>query len=376
MHILPGKTIGIIGGGQLGKMLAEAANRMGYYVITLDPASDAPAVSASHGHIVSGFSNEEGYETLISRCDVVTYEFENISAALVKRLNAEYHNIPQGELPLYLAQNRKREKLALTEAGLPVAPYVVLDLTVENPNDEVLTAVNTLDYPFVVKTQEGGYDGKGQVVVRSEADLAKVATLYGIPCVAEKFIPYDWECSIIGTRSINGEYRHFPIAENLHVNNILFKTTAGSDKVTPALETQLNQMLKTFMETHQIVGTLAMEAFVVGEMVYVNELAPRPHNSGHFTIEGCPTSQFEQHIRAICGLPLGETTLLQKTVMFNILGQDKELLFDYIPKMSPDAHLHLYGKKEFKNNRKMGHVTFTGSKGLQSFEKAMTDSFV
>ena len=371
MHILPGKTIGIIGGGQLGKMLAEAANRMGYYVITLDPASDAPAVSASHGHIVSGFSNEEGYETLISRCDVVTYEFENISAALVKRLNAEYHNIPQGELPLYLAQNRKREKAALTEAGLPVAPYVVL----ENPEAEISNAVNTLNFPFVVKTQEGGYDGKGQVVVRSETDLSKVATLYGIPCVAEKFIPYDWECSIIGTRSINGEYRHFPIAENHHVNNILFKTTAGGEKVTKALELKLNEMLQTFMETHNIVGTLAMEAFIVGETVYVNELAPRPHNSGHFTIEGCATSQFEQHIRAICGLPLGDTTLLQKTVMFNILGQDKAFLFDYIPKMSPDAHLHLYGKKEFKNNRKMGHVTFTGNEGLAAFEATMTESF-
>lgn len=371
MHILPGKTIGIIGGGQLGKMLAEAANRMGYYVITLDPASDAPAVSASHGHIVSGFSNEEGYETLISRCDVVTYEFENISAALVKRLNAEYHNIPQGELPLYLAQNRKREKAALTEAGLPVAPYVVL----ENPEAEISNAVNTLNFPFVVKTQEGGYDGKGQVVVRSEADLSKVATLYGIPCVAEKFIPYDWECSIIGTRSINGEYRHFPIAENHHVNNILFKTTAGGEKVTKALELKLNEMLQAFMETHNIVGTLAMEAFIVGETVYVNELAPRPHNSGHFTIEGCATSQFEQHIRAICGLPLGDTTLLQKTVMFNILGQDKAFLFDYIPKMSPDAHLHLYGKKEFKNNRKMGHVTFTGNEGLAAFEATMTESF-
>lgn len=372
MVILPGKTIGIIGGGQLGKMLAEAANKMGYYVITLDPASDAPAVSASHGHIVSSFSNEEGYENLISRCDVVTYEFENISAALVKRLNAEYRNIPQGELPLYLAQNRKREKAALTEAGLPVAPYVVL----EDPESDINMAVATLGFPFVVKTQEGGYDGKGQVVVRSSDDLLKVATLYGIPCVAEKFIPYDWECSIIGTRSTQGEYKHFPIAENWHVNNILFKTTAGGDRVTPELTDQLNTMLKSFMETHNIVGTLAMEAFVVGDVVYVNELAPRPHNSGHFTIEGCTTSQFEQHIRAICGLPLGETTLLQKTVMFNILGQDREILFDYIPKMSPDAHLHLYGKKEFKNNRKMGHVTFTGSKGLFAFEKSLTDSFV
>ncbi|PWD90504.1 5-(carboxyamino)imidazole ribonucleotide synthase [Ignatzschineria cameli] len=371
MHILPGKTIGIIGGGQLGKMLAEAANRMGYYVITLDPASDAPAVSASHGHIVSGFSNEEGYETLISRCDVVTYEFENISASLVKRLNEEYCNIPQGELPLYLAQNRAREKAALTEAGLPVAPYVVL----EDPEKELSNAIDTLGYPFVVKTQEGGYDGKGQVVVRSEADLPKVATLYNIPCVAEKFIPYDWECSIIGTRSINGEYRHFPIAENLHHNNILFKTVAGSEKVTAELEDALNEMLKSFMVTHNIVGTLAMEAFVVGDLIYVNELAPRPHNSGHFTIEGCATSQFEQHIRAICGLPLGETTLRQKTVMFNILGQNREFLFNYLPHLSSDAHLHLYGKKEFKNNRKMGHVTFTGSKGLTSFEKMLTDSF-
>ncbi len=369
MYILPGKTIGIIGGGQLGKMLAEAANRMGYYVITLDPASDAPAVAVSHSHITSSFSDEEGYETLVSRCDVVTYEFENISAELVRRLNLEYHNIPQGELPLYLAQNRKREKLALVEAGLPIAPFVIL----ENPENSITEAVNELGFPFVVKTQEGGYDGKGQVVVRSEDDLPKVATLYGIACVAEKFIPYDWECSIIGTRSTTGEYRHFPIAENLHINNILFRTIAGGDRVTTSLEKQLNQMLQTFMEKHNIVGTLAMEAFVVGETVYVNELAPRPHNSGHFTMEGCATSQFEQHIRAICGLPLGDTTLQQKTVMFNILGQDKDLLFDYLSHLSPDAHLHLYGKKEFKNNRKMGHVTFTGSEGIRTFEKLLTD---
>lgn len=371
MTILPGKTVGIIGGGQLGKMLAEAANKMGYRVIILDPAFDAPAFSAAHGQIIAPFDDEAGYKELISQSDVVTYEFENISADLVSRLNQQFNNIPQGEKPLYIAQNRKREKAALTKAGLPVAPYVVL----ENVQEELTQAVEQLNYPFVIKTQEGGYDGKGQVVVRSAKDLPKAEELYGIPCVAEKFIPYDRECSIIGTRSIHGEYSYFPIAENLHINNILFKTTAGSEYVTAELEVRLNRMLQTLMTTHNIVGTLAMEVFIVGERIYVNELAPRPHNSGHFTIEGCPTSQFEQHIRAICGLPLGATDLKQKTVMFNILGQNRESLFNYLPNLSKDAHLHLYGKKEYKSNRKMGHVTFTGNDGLEAFEKIITHDF-
>lgn len=365
MCILPGSSIGIVGGGQLGKMLAEAANKMGYRVIVLDPSEDAPAFSASHDSIVAPFDEAQGYEALAKKCDVITYEFENISAPLVQSLNERYNNIPQGEFPLYIAQNRKREKKALVDAGLPVAPYVVL----EDVESELGLAIETLGMPFVVKTQEGGYDGKGQVVVRTEADLPKVKTLYGIPCVAEKFIPYDRECSIIGTRSTNGEYRTFPIAENIHIENILHKTIAGSPHVTEAMERAMSEMLSLFMEKHNIVGTLAMELFIVGEDIYVNELAPRPHNSGHFTIEGCATSQFEQHIRAVCGLPLGSTELLTKTVMYNILGQHKELLFQWLPNLSADAHLHLYGKKEFKHNRKMGHVTFTGESGMRHFEE-------
>ncbi len=369
MVILPGSTIGIVGGGQLGKMLAEAANKMGYRVVVLDPSPKAPAFSAAHASIVAPFDGEEGYYQLAKESDVITYEFENICTPLVAELNQRYNNIPQGEFPLYIAQNRRREKEALQSANLPIAPFVVL----EDPKRDLPKAIQHLNYPFVVKTQEGGYDGKGQVVVREESDLAAVSQLYGIPCVAEKFISYDRECSIIGTRSTTGEYRAFPIAENVHIDNILFKTIAGSDAITAQMETQMNEMLLSFMERHNIVGTLAMELFVVGESLYVNELAPRPHNSGHFTIEGTATSQFEQHIRAICGLPLGETKLHTRTVMYNILGQHKEVLFKAIPTLSADAHLHLYGKEEYRHNRKMGHVTFTGDRGRKTFEEALTN---
>ncbi|MDG9730279.1 5-(carboxyamino)imidazole ribonucleotide synthase [Ignatzschineria sp. RMDPL8A] len=367
MNILPGATIGIIGGGQLGKMLAEAGNKMGYRICVLDPSPEAPAFSAAHDHIVAPFDDPSGFETLVSRCDVVTYEFENIDSNLVKQFNEKTHKIPQGHLPLYIAQNRRREKEALTHANLPVAPYVILT----DIEAEIQTAVDTLGYPFVVKTQEGGYDGKGQVVVKSEADLPNLTILYGIPSVAEQFIRYDFEASIIGTRSTSGEFKTFPVAKNLHINNILHQSIADYDLIDKAQQATMHTMLKTFMEAHDMKGTLAMEVFIAGDKIYVNELAPRPHNSGHYTIEGCYTSQFEQHMRAICGLPLGDTSLETTTVMYNILGQHRDALFKYLPNLHPNAHLHLYGKKEYKENRKMGHITFT----LDAFDPEILAEF-
>lgn len=352
--INPGQTIGIIGGGQLGKMLAEAANRMGYRLVVLDPSPDAPAFSVAHESIVAGFDDEEGFKALVDKSAVVTYEFENVNSNLIASLQKATGKIPQGHLPLYLAQNRTREKASLREADLTVAPYLVL----KDVEKEIEKAITTLGFPLVVKTEEGGYDGKGQVILKSIDDLFWLKPLYGIPCVAEKFLEFDYEASIIGTRSITGEFSTFPVAKNLHRNNILHQSLATIGEIPLSLTRRLDTMLNRYMETYHIIGTLAMEVFIIGEEIYVNELAPRPHNSGHYTIEGCATSQFEQHIRAICGLPLGRTTLTNPTVMYNILGQHKTRLFEYLPHFPAEAHLHLYGKQEWKKNRKMGHVTF------------------
>jgi phosphoribosylaminoimidazole carboxylase, PurK protein len=352
--IIPGQTIGIIGGGQLGKMLGMAAITMGYRVAILDSNKDAPAFSVAHEQIIGTLDDRAAIEKLVQIADVVTYEFENIDATIVAELATSYKNIPQGSFPLFVSQNRQREKNSLVEAGLTVAPFVILT----DVEKELPAAVTKLGYPLVIKTQEGGYDGKGQVVVKNEGDLAKVTELFDYPCVAEKFVDFTYECSIIGVRSQDGKIKHFPMAVNTHKNNILWQTITKENLISPVAQTKAVEMLENYLEKHNIIGILTMELFINGDEVIVNEIAPRPHNSGHYTIEGCRTSQFEQAIRAICGLPLANNDLIAPTVMYNILGQHKAALFRYLPQMSTNAHLHLYGKKDYVNNRKMGHLTF------------------
>lgn len=365
--ILPNQTIGVIGGGQLGKMLIEVANRMGYRTAVYDPSADAPAFTIAHDYTIGSFDDVEALNEFVKNCDVVTYEFENINADLVKKLNAQYQNIPQDYFPLWMTQNRSREKEHIVNAGLPVPPIVI----VRNLSEEWQNLPEQLGFPFVVKTTEGGYDGKGQAVIKSQADLPhKLAPLMDLPVIAEAFVDYDFEASIIGVRAQNGEFKTFPVARNEHINNILHQSTAHMDE-SPELTTRLHEMLKAFMEAYEMVGILAMEVFIKGEDIYVNEFAPRPHNSGHYTIEGCVTSQFEQAIRAICGLPLGNTDLKQTTTMFNLLGQHIAPLLDFLPSFPSDAHLHLYGKKEHKHNRKVGHVTFTQDSDINRFTHAI-----
>ncbi|WP_077929082.1 5-(carboxyamino)imidazole ribonucleotide synthase [Wohlfahrtiimonas populi] len=365
--ILPTQKIGVIGGGQLGKMLIEAANRMGYLTSVYDPSLTAPAFSVANHYTIGQFDDYEALSQFVAKCDVVTYEFENINAEIVKQLSEKYQNIPQGEFPLWMTQNRMREKEHIVNAGLPVPPIVMVD----NLGDEWLELPKELGFPFVVKTSEGGYDGKGQAVIRSQEDLpSKLSALMDCSVIAEAFVDYDFEASIIGVRGQNGEFRTFPVARNQHINNILHISTAHMDE-DPKLCERLHGMLKDLMEKYNVVGILAMEVFVKGDEIYVNELAPRPHNSGHYTMEGCTTSQFEQAIRAVCGLPLGNTTLKQTTTMYNLLGQHIEPLFKYLPSLSADAHLHLYGKKENKFNRKVGHVTFTNNDGMTDFSHAI-----
>ncbi|MBS7819922.1 5-(carboxyamino)imidazole ribonucleotide synthase [Wohlfahrtiimonas chitiniclastica] len=365
--ILPNQTIGIIGGGQLGKMLAAAANRMGYLTVVYDPSLHAPAFSIAHQYTIGHFDDYEALSQFVAKCDVVTYEFENINADLVKRLNEQYNNIPQGHFPLWMTQNRMREKEHIVNAGLPVPPIVMVD----SLGDEWLGLPEKLGFPFVVKTSEGGYDGKGQAVVRSREDLPnKLFALMDSSVIAEAFVDYDFEASIIGVRGQDGEFVTFPVARNEHINNILHCSIASMDESEDLTE-RLHTMLKNLMEKYDVVGILAMEVFVKGDEIYVNELAPRPHNSGHYTIEGCTTSQFEQAIRAVCGLPLGCTTLRQTTIMYNLLGQHIEPLMTYLPHLSRNGHVHLYGKKENKFNRKVGHVTFTCDQQTQEFSHAV-----
>lgn len=369
--ILPGMTIGIIGGGQLGKMLAISANTMGYRVITLDPAGDAPAASVSHEHLVGALDDEQALETLVKKSDVVTYEFENIDATCITALQKQYGNIPQGAMPLYLSQHREREKAALVAAGLQVVPYC----TTVDIEQDITKIIALLDFPLVIKTAEGGYDGKGQAVVQTKDDLHKIEQFKEIPCVVEKYIQYEKECSIVATRGLDGVYESFPIAQNKHTDNILAKSIVEEQLFPDLLRKRMCAMVKQFMEYHQLCGIMAMEFFISNGDVYVNEIAPRPHNSGHFTIEGCATSQFEQLIRVICGLPQGATTLHGPTYMYNILGQHVEPLEAYLKHLPQSAHVHLYGKKGKQNNRKMGHITFVNPtiRELLTFETQVVE---
>ena len=260
--------------------------------------------------------------------------------------------MPQGQRLLTVTQDRIKEKAAIQQAGVEVAPYEVV-----NTMEDLFLKINTIGYPAVLKTARGGYDGKGQLVIREQQDLAKGEPLlkHGA-CVVEKWIPFEKEISVIVTRKLDGETSFFPVAENIHEENIL-DTTIVPARISQVLQDEAVQLAKKLADSLQLVGTLAVEMFLTSDgTIYINELAPRPHNSGHFSIEACETSQFEQHIRAICNWPLGNTGLLKPAVMVNLLGEHLENLYEEIPTMN-DWKIHLYGKKEAKTKRKMGHVT-------------------
>ncbi|WP_339172404.1 5-(carboxyamino)imidazole ribonucleotide synthase [Anoxybacillus sp. FSL W8-1294] len=350
--IVPGQTIGIIGGGQLGRMMAIAAKEMGFFVAVLDPTPHSPCAQVADIEIVASYSDERALCQLAEVSDVITYEFENIDADALNRL-AERGYVPQGSELLASTQHRWKEKRAIQSADLPVAPYrLVLK------EEELERAIREIGIPSVLKTCRGGYDGKGQVVIRCLDDIHEARSLlaYG-ECVLEAWVPFVKELSIIVVRSVSGEIELFPVVENIHRDNILHQTIAPA-QVSQKTIAQAEMYARRLAETFQLVGTLAIEMFLTEDgQLYVNELAPRPHNSGHYTINGCITSQFQQHIRAICNWPLGSTELLKPTIMVNILGEHVDAVIQNIAQFR-DAHVHFYGKKEAKLKRKMGHVTW------------------
>ncbi len=363
--IRPQQTIGILGGGQLGRMMTLSAREMGLRVVVLEPGEDSPCGQVADQQILAGYEDREGIRKLAALSDVVTYEFENIDAESASWLEENAH-LPQGSRLLAVTQHRLKEKETLVKAGVPVAPFrPVSDL------DSLTDAIAQLGLPSVLKTCRGGYDGKGQVVIKQESDIEKAEQLLNreTDCVLESWVEFDKEISVILTRSVSGEVKSFPIAENIHRDNILHQTIAPA-RITKQTAEQATLLAGSIATELELVGTLAVEMFVAKDgSIYVNELAPRPHNSGHYTIEACETSQFDQHVRAVCNWPLGNTDLIKPAVMINILGEHHETVLNEIGKLG-EAKLHLYGKKEAKAKRKMGHITVLGETIEEALEKA------
>lgn len=349
--IYPGQTIGIIGGGQLGRMMALAAKEAGFKIAVLEPSMDSPGGQVADVRIVAPYDDEAALEELAEVSDVITYEFENIDYEGLKRLSQMAY-VPQGAELVRITQDRVTEKEAIVNAGCPVAPYLVV-----NTYEELLANIDRISYPCIVKTARGGYDGKGQQLLKSAEDLPLAKGLFSHSrCIVEGFVPFVKEVSVIVQRNGNGESYCQPVGENIHVHHILHET------IVPARikeETSLAAEKEAFKiaDYLNLVGTLAVEMFVLEDGgIVINELAPRPHNSGHYSIEACNVSQFHQHIRAVCGWPLCKPQLWAPSIMVNVLGQHVMPLSNSIAKY-PEWSIHLYGKAEAKVNRKMGHVT-------------------
>lgn len=347
------KTIGIIGGGQLGLMLAEQAHLLGAKVACLDPSADAPAFAVCDEPIVGRFDDPVAVERLCRRSDVVTYEFENVPGEILVPL-CEKYRIPQGYRPLYDSQDRLREKSNAREHGLQTPRFAAVD-----DEASLREAVAAIGLPAVLKTRTLGYDGHGQAVLRCEADLQKALPLLTVPCIVEEFVSFDFEASIVmvcdGERVVS-----FPIGRNIHRNGILDLSIVPAG-VDVALTERIREQSERFMRSCGYRGILAIEYFVRGEQIYFNEMAPRPHNSGHYTIEGTTTNQFRELARYLLGEPLQTPQLVAPAVMKNILGQDLLAAERLAAERHPGVYVHLYGKTESRPLRKMGHITFVGT---------------
>ena len=347
--IPPSSTIGILGSGQLGKMLAIAAVEMGYHCHIYSPEMDAPAYEVAKSFIVSSYTNPEALERFAQKVDLITYEFENVETSALAAIPSR-HKIRPGIEVLQTTQHRLKEKEALNKMGIETAPFASV-----HSQEELAAAVGQIGTPCVLKTCTMGYDGKGQWKITGANDippLQKTSSEY----ILEGFVDFTMEISVIVARGMNGEMRCYPPVQNTHKNHILHETIAPAP-ISPALAAKAETIAKTIAEGLALVGLMAVEMFVTKDnTLIVNELAPRPHNSGHWTLDACATSQFEQTIRAICGLPLGSTERLCDAKMLNLIGDEVNDWQKYLA--MPNAKLHLYGKKETRPGRKMGHVTF------------------
>jgi 5-(carboxyamino)imidazole ribonucleotide synthase len=357
--ISPGNTLGILGGGQLGRMLGQAAQTLGYRVHVFEPAGPCPAGAVANKEVNASYEDVSALTAFARECAVLTYEFENIPSGPLDAIAPLVPLHPKASV-LHVCQNRQREKAWLRTNGFPHVRYA------EALDGEIERAVAEVGIPCVVKTADFGYDGKGQMKIADAAALEQARAIFrGRRCVVERWVEFTSEISVIVARSSSGEVKAFPVAENIHSHHILdFSIVPARVGATVARDAEL--LAAAIAEKLGVVGLLAVEMFVTTDgQVLVNELAPRPHNSGHWSIDGCETSQFEQHVRAVCGLPLGDVGVREATVMVNILGDawrwsEGRVVGDpdwQAIVRAPRAKLHLYGKAEPRPGRKMGHFT-------------------
>ena len=353
--ILPGATIGVFGSGQLGRMMALAARAMGYRIHTYSPDHDSPTGQVADREVVASYEDEDSLRDFVAHVDVVTFEFENVPALVAKI--AEIAGVPvrpSGKV-LHTTQQRGREKQFLAAAGLPVAPFALVTTL-----PQLEAALADLGTPAVLKTAAFGYDGKGQVKIERMGQAADAwLALGGQPAVLEAFVHFQHEISVVAARGVDGTFVHYGALENIHHNHILDLTIAPA-RIPAEVAEQAVALARATLEKLDVVGVLCVEFFWADDgRLLINELAPRPHNSGHLTIEAAYTSQFEQQVRAICGLPLGSTLLLRPAAMANLLGdvwRDGEP--DWAAALAiPGVKLHLYGKQSARIGRKMGHIT-------------------
>jgi len=354
MILSPGATIGILGGGQLGRMLAIAALKVGLRAHIFSPEAAAPAYDAAAARTVSAFENEEALARFAEAVDVTTYEFENVPVKTVEFLAGRVPVRP-GARALALTQDRLVEKTFLRDLGMKTAAFVGVE-----DAGALARAVAELGRPAILKTRRFGYDGKGQSLIREGSNVAAVHRALGsAPMILESFVAFEREASVVAARSLEGEIVAFDLSENEHEKHILARTRAPA-RVSAETEIEARRIASAILEALDYVGVLAVELFVTRdrqgrEGLVVNEIAPRVHNSAHWTLEGAQTSQFEQHIRAIAGWPLGAPTRRGRAEMHNLIGEDAEEWRDILAQ--PDLCLHLYGKLEIRPDRKMGHVT-------------------
>jgi 5-(carboxyamino)imidazole ribonucleotide synthase len=352
--ISPGGTIGILGSGQLGRMLALAARQMGYGVRVFSPERRSPAGQVADLEVSAAYDDLDAVRTFARQVDVITFEFENVPAATAAAAAECAPVRPDGRV-LHTTQNRRREKSFLAQAGLPVTPFVPVDNL-----SELEAGLARLGCPAILKTAAFGYDGKGQVRIDSPGAAPRAwQAIGGRKAVLEAFVPFEQELSVVAARGQDGSQAHYGLIKNSHHNHILDVSLMPA-ALSPAVAASAVDLAQAVLETLDVVGVLCVEFFLASDgRLLINELAPRPHNSGHLTIDACPTSQFEQQLRAVCGLPLGSTRQVQPAAMANLLG---DLWQSGPPNWAaacafPGVNLHLYGKLEARPGRKMGHLT-------------------
>lgn len=365
--ILPGALLGVLGGGQLGRMFTLAARVLGYRVLVLDPDPDSPAGSVADIHLRAEYDDKDALARIGADCAAVTTEWENVPAATLEAL-AQHCPVRPSAAAVAVARDRIKEKTFVRDLGLATAPFFPI-----KREEDLAAAVAGLRLPALLKTATLGYDGKGQLPVDSlDHAIAAFAQLGERPCVLEEKVNLAQELSVVLARGADGETAVYPVGENVHRNGILH-TTRVPGRIAPAVSELAIGMAQRVADALDYVGVLAVEFFFTAEgELLINEMAPRPHNSGHYTLDACATSQFEQQVRALCGLPLGSTRLLTPVTMLNLLGDvwgdtqpDWQQVFAH-----PEAKLHLYGKREARVGRKMGHINVLGENADAGFDLA------